>query len=93
MSLMLEKLDEALAALSVDDRLRLERLAVLARISPEDIWPEVWQYGFEDVEDSVQAELEAYEDVKAGRTVPHEEVMAKALLILEANAQNKRKTS
>lgn len=60
-----KKQDEALAALSAGDRDRLQRLTVLARINPEDIWSEVWQYGFEDVEDSVQAELDADEDVKA----------------------------
>lgn len=80
-----KKQTEALAALSADDRARLERLAALAELSPDDMWPEVWQYGFEDVEESVQAELNAIEDIKAGRTVPNEEVMEKA-------AQNKRRT-
>ncbi|MYN38301.1 hypothetical protein GTP55_02840 [Duganella sp. FT109W] len=92
MNLGLKKQAEALAALSADDHVRLERLAALAELTPEEIWPEVWQYGFEDVEESVQAGLDADEDIKAGRTVAHEEVMAKALLILEANVKTKRKT-
>lgn len=92
MNLGLKKQADAFAALSAEGHARLERLAALARLSPAEIWPEVWQYGFEDVEESVQAGLDADEDVKVGRTVPHEEVMAKALSILEANVKNKRKT-
>jgi len=88
----LKKQTDALVALSAADRARLERLAALAGLSPEDMWPEVWQYGFDDVEESVQAELDAIEDIKAGRTVPNEEVMAKARLIVEAHVQNKRRT-
>ena len=80
---------EALATLGVEERARLEHLAVVAQLTPEEIWPEVWQYGFEDVEDSVQAVLDADEDVKAGRTVPHDEVMAKALAVLEARGRSK----
>ena len=92
MNLGLKKQAVAWAALSADGLVRLQRLAALAELSPEDIWPEVWQYGFEDVEESVQAGLDADQDIKAGKTVAHEEVMAKALLILEANVKNKRKT-
>jgi hypothetical protein len=50
-------------------------------LTPEEIWPEVWQYGFEDVEDSIQAGLDAEEDVRAGCTVPYHEVMALAVLM------------
>jgi len=87
-----KKQAEALAALSADDRARLERLAALAKVSPETIWPEVWRYGFDDVEESVQADLDAEDDIAAGRTIPHEEVMAQARRILEANVKLKRKT-
>ncbi len=79
---------DALAALGVEERARLERLAVLAQLTSEEIWPEVWQYGFEDVEDSIQAGLDADEDVRAGRTVPHDEVMAKVLAVLEAKVRS-----
>ena len=87
-----KKQAEALAALSADDRARLERLAALAKVGPETIWPEVWRYGFDDVEESVQADLDAEDDIAAGRTIPHEEVMAQARRILEANVKLKRKT-
>ncbi|MBV6322409.1 hypothetical protein [Duganella violaceipulchra] len=87
-----KKQAEALAALSAADRVRLERLAALAQVTAEHLWPEVWQYGFDDVEESVQADLDADADIAAGRTIPHEEVMAQARRILEAHVKPKRKT-
>nr|WP_315248879.1 hypothetical protein [uncultured Duganella sp.] len=87
----LKKQAEALAALPASDRACLENLAALVNITPEELWPEVWQYGFEDVADSIQAEREGLEDIKAGRTIPHEQVMEQALRILEANVKNRRK--
>ncbi|GJJ00374.1 hypothetical protein RugamoR64_09120 [Duganella rhizosphaerae] len=87
-----KKQAEALAALSAPDRARLERLAALAQVSAEHLWPEVWQYGFDDVEESVQADLDADADIAAGRTIPNEEVMAQARRILEAHVKPKRKT-
>ncbi|SDG69934.1 MULTISPECIES: hypothetical protein [unclassified Duganella] len=91
MNSRLQKQATALAALSIEDRSRLERLAALVDMAPEDLWPEVWQYGFDDVEDSIQAELDGIEDIKAGRTIPHEQVMEQALQILEAHVENRRK--
>jgi predicted transcriptional regulator len=70
-----KKQAEALAALPASDRARLERLAARAGVIPEAIWDEVWLYGFEDIEESVDADLAADEDIAAGRTIPHEEVM------------------
>ncbi|MQA41032.1 hypothetical protein [Rugamonas aquatica] len=87
-----KKQAEALAALSAADRARLERLAALAEVTPEHLWPEVWQYGFDDVEESVQADLDADADIAAGRTISNEEVMAQARRILEAHVKPKRKT-
>ena len=84
-----EKQAEALAALSAADRARLERLAARADVSPEAIWNEVWLYGFEDTEESVEADLAADEDIAAGRTIPHEEVMEKAWRILNSRAKPK----
>ena len=76
MSSRKKKQAEALAALSAVDRVRLERLAARADVSPEAIWPDVWLYGFEDTEESVEANLAADDDIAAGRTVSNEEVMA-----------------
>ncbi|NVD70268.1 hypothetical protein HUX88_06815 [Duganella sp. BJB1802] len=87
-----KKQAEALAALSAADRARLERLAALAQVTAENLWPEVWQYGFDDVEESIQADLDADADIAAGRTIPHDEVMAQARRILEAHVKPKRKT-
>jgi len=85
-----KKQAEALAALSAADRARLERLASLADVTPEHLWPDVWLYGFEDVEDGVRADLEAEEDIAAGRTIPNDEVMAEARRIVESYAKRKR---
>lgn len=79
-----------MAALSAADRARLERLASLADVTPEHLWPDVWLYGFEDVEDGVRADLEAEEDIAAGRTIPNDEVMAEARRIVESYAKRKR---
>jgi len=87
-----KKMADAFAALSDTERARLERLAALAEISAERLWPEVWEYGFEDVEESIHADIEAEKDFAAGRGVPHEEVMAEAARIIEAAyAKQKRK--
>jgi predicted transcriptional regulator len=86
----LKKQAEALAALSAVERARLERLAARAEVSPEAIWNEVWLYGFEDIEESVEADIEAQADIAAGRTIPHEEVMAQARRILESNVRRKK---
>ena len=80
---------EALAALSAADRARLERLAARAGVSTETIWNEVWLYGFEDIEESVEADLAADEDIAAGRTIPHEEVMEQAWRVLNSRAKPK----
>lgn len=87
-----KKKAEALVSLSAVDRERLDRLAARADVSAEAIWNEVWLYGFEDVEESVDADLEAQEDIAAGRTIPHEEVMAQARLNWESNVRRKRKS-
>lgn len=90
MNSSLKKQTDALAALSTADRARLERLAARAEVSPEAIWNEVWLYGFEDTEESVEADIEAQADIAAGRTIPHEEVMAQARRILESNVRHKK---
>lgn len=86
-----KKKADALAALSAIDRARLDRLAARAEVSAEAIWNEVWLYGFEDIEESVDADLEAQEDIAAGRTIPHEEVMAQARRNLESNVRREKK--
>ena len=86
-----KKMADALADLSDAERARLERLAVLADVSAERLWPEVWEYGFDDTEESIQACIEADADFAAGRGIPHDEVMAQAARIIEdAYARRKR---
>lgn len=87
-----KKQAEALAALSAADRARLERLAALANVSAEHLWPDIWLYGFDDVEEGIQADIAADEDIAAGRTISNEEVMEQARLILESHAKRKRRT-
>jgi len=86
-----KKMAEAFSALSDTERVRLTHLAALADVSVERLWPEVWEYGFDDTEESIQACIEADADFAAGRGVPHEEVMAQAARIVEdAYARRKR---
>jgi predicted transcriptional regulator len=91
MNSSLQKQAEAFAALSAIDQARLERLATRADVTPEALWPDVWLYGFEDTEDSVEANLAADEDIAAGRTVSSEEVMEGLKRILESHASRKQR--
>jgi hypothetical protein len=79
----IEKQAEALAALSADDRVRLERLAARADVSPEAMWADVWRYGFDDMEESVETDLVADEEIAAGKTVSNEKVMGGLRRIVE----------
>ena len=83
---------EALEALSEVDRVRLERLAARADVSPEAIWPDVWRYGFDDMEDSVETNLAAEDDIAAGRTVSNEEVMEGLKRIVDSHAGRKQRS-
>lgn len=87
-----KKQAEALAALSAADRARLERLAALAQVTPEHLWPDVWLYGFEDVEEGIQADLLADVEIAAGTTISNEEVMAHIRGLLDSHAKRKRRT-
>lgn len=78
-----KKQAEALAALSAADRARLDRLAALVGSRPEEIWPAVCRYGFDDMEESVQADIDAQAEYAVGRTIPHEEVMANAQRLID----------
>ena len=92
MNFRLKKQAESLAALSPEDLARLERLAELAKLTPEEIWPEVLKYGFDDVEESVQADLEAEEYFKINSGIDHAEVMEKAQALIAAYGKPERKT-
>jgi len=82
---------EALAALAAGKRARLERLAESAQSTPEEIWPSVYRYGFDDIEETLQAGLDAEDDIVNGRTTSHEEVVAQAMQIIAQHGQRKRK--
>jgi hypothetical protein len=66
----------AFAALSDADRSRLERLAAMAKLSADDLWPDVWLYGFDDVEEGILADIEADEYFKSNAGIDNAEVMA-----------------
>lgn len=85
-----QRMAQALAALSASDRNRLERLAALAGMRAEEIWPDVWQYGFEDTEESVQARIESDADIAAGRTIPNEKVMTDMWRLVNSALQAKK---
>jgi len=91
MNSRLKKQAASLAALPPEERARLDRLAALAQSTPEEIWPSVQKYGFEDIEESVQAWLEAEEDAAAGRLIPHEQVMEEARQIVSQYGPRKQK--
>ena len=71
-----KKQAQALAALSAGDRARLGRLAAMAKLSAEDLWPDVWLYGFDDVEEGIQSDIEADEYFKSNSGIDNAEVMA-----------------
>jgi predicted transcriptional regulator len=85
-----KKQAEALAALSAADRARLDRLAALSGSSPEEIWPAVYRYGLDDMEESVKAGIDAEAEHAAGRTIPHEEVMANALCLIDDHDRQRK---
>lgn len=80
-----------MAELSSNDRLRLERLAALGGITSECLWPDVWRYGFDDVEEGIYADLQADKDIAEGKTIPHDEVMAEVQRMLNDHVERKRK--
>ncbi|MBA5639075.1 hypothetical protein H3H37_18610 [Duganella sp. LX20W] len=85
-----QQMADALAALSADERNRLDRLAERAGMRAEEIWSDVWQYGFDDTEESVQANIEADADIAAGRTIPNEQVMADMWRMVNSGLQKKK---
>lgn len=90
MSSRAQQMTEALVALSTGDRNRLNRLAERAGMCAEEIWPDVWQYGFDDTEEGVQASIEADADIAAGRTIPNEQVMADMWRMMSSGLQKKK---
>jgi len=85
-----QKIAQALSQLSDGDHERLAKLATLAGISVEAIWPDVWLNGFEDTEESVKARIESEADIAAGRTIPNDEVMADMWRIVNSAKQDKQ---
>lgn len=82
---------EAFTALTAQDRARLERLATLAQLSPEQLWPDVWRYGFDDVEEGILADLEADEYFKHSAGIDNAEVMAEARQLIAIHGKRKRR--
>ena len=82
-----KKQAEALAALSAADRARLERMATIAKLSADDLWMDVWRYGFDEVEEGVQADIEADDYFKSNAGIANAEVMRqiKNLIVTHAN--------
>lgn len=80
---------EALTALSAGDRSRLERLAVMAKLSAEDLWPDVWLYGFDDVEEGIRADIEADEYFKSNVGIDNVEVMAEVRNLIAIHGKPK----
>ena len=81
---------EALASLSDADRRRLERLAAMAKLSADDLWPDVWRYGFDDVEEGIHADIEADEYFKSNAGIDNAEVMADIKKLIAIHGKPKR---
>ncbi|HEX7987367.1 MAG TPA: hypothetical protein VF616_27925 [Duganella sp.] len=81
---------EALAALSAADRACLERLAARADVSPEVIWPDVWLYGLDDVEEGIRADIEADEYFKSNVGIDNAEVMAEVRNLIAVHGKSNR---
>lgn len=84
------KTEAELNALTEDQMQRLQRMAELAQVRPEDVWLDVRQYGWDDVEESIQAHLEAEEYFKTNPGIPHADVMAEAWHIVQSAKQQRR---
>lgn len=82
-----QKQAAALAALSAADRARLEHLAALDETTPEQLWPDVWLYGFNDVEEGILAAIEADEYFKNHRGIDHAEVMLRVNALVAAHGK------
>jgi hypothetical protein len=89
MSASLKKQAEALSALSGADRARLDRLAAIAKLSAEDLWQDVWRYGFEDVEEGIQTDIEADEYFKSNAGIDNTEVMAEVRNLIAIHGKSK----
>jgi len=85
----IKKQVEAFQALCAVDRARLERLAALVNVSPEELWPDVWRDGFDDVEDGIRADIEADEYFRANKGVENSEVMAEAQRLIAVHGKRK----
>ena len=80
----------ALAALSDADRTRLERLAVMAKLSADELWLDVWRYGFDDVEEGILADMEADEYFKSNAGIDNAEVMADIKKVIAIHGKPRR---
>lgn len=88
-----KKIADQLAALSAGDRQRLQRLSQLAKVTPEVLFQDVCEYGFDDVEEGIQADIEAEEYFKTNAGVPHDVAMAEVRKLIGAYAKRKRQAS
>lgn len=80
----------AFAALSDADRSRLERLAAMAKLSADDLWPDVWLYGFDDVEEGILADIEADEYFRSNAGIDNAEVMRQIKNLIATQANRKQ---
>ena len=81
----------AMAALPEAERLRLERLAKLAKLTPEQVWPVVARDGFAECEASVRADIEAEQYFAHYRGIDGAEVIAEARRLIGVHEQRKRR--
>ena len=47
----------------------------MAKLSADDLWMDVWRYGFDEVEEGVQADIEADDYFKSNAGIANAEVM------------------
>ena len=77
-------------ALTTAQQRRLEKLARLARRTPQSMLRFVLRDGFEATEQDVRETIEADEDIERNGAVPHSEVMVRVRATIERHAAKRR---
>jgi len=76
-----------LSAQDSSTRARIEQLAAIAGVAPETLWAEVAQFGIDDVEQSILADLEGQLVFEQNLGTEHREVHAQAQAIIFASGR------
>ena len=62
-------------------------LAALEDTTAEKLWPDVWRYGFDDVEEGIRADVEADAYFKDHQGIDNDDVMSKVLALVDSHGK------